>query len=75
MARSGIVWNVLRVVLCPFKKYERERERERESYISIFKKMKVLYPGCLIKVTVRMGVNLFYCGCLVAFDFQTSPKL
>ena len=79
MARSGIVWNVLRVVLCPFKKYEskreRERERERESDISIFKKMKVLYPGCLIKVTVRMGENLFYCGCLVAFDFQTSPKL
>ena len=50
MAKSGFVWNVLRIVLCPFKKYEseRERERERESNISIFKKMKVLYPGCLI---------------------------
>ena len=76
MARSGIVWHVLRLVVCPFKKYERERERERERAIfSIFKKMKLLYPGCLIKVTVRMGVNLFYCRCLVAFDFQTSPKL
>ena len=30
MARSGIVWHVLRLVVCPFKKYERERERERE---------------------------------------------
>ena len=52
----------------------RERERERESDISIFKKMKVLYPGCLIKVTVRMGVNLFYCGCLVALDFHTDGE-
>ena len=72
MARSGIVWHVLRLVVCPFKKYESERER---AIFSIFKKMKLLYPGCLIKVTVRMGVNLFYCRCLVAFDFQTSPKL
>ena len=36
MARSGIVWNVLRVVLCPFKKYESKRERERERAILAF---------------------------------------
>ena len=46
-----------------------------EIWITIMsKKMKVLYPGCLIKVTVRMGVNLFYCGCLVALDFHTDGK-
>ena len=36
--------------------------------------MKVLYPGCLLKVIVRMGVNLFYCGCLVALDFHTDGE-
>ena len=40
MARSGIVWHVLRLVVCPFKKYESEREsdiyhfQENEAFVS-----------------------------------------